>query len=204
MESPDTPNDAQPSTPIGTAALWWLRVKQVLVIIFVTWHLFFLFVSNTQLDGQWSDATIGCYESYLGLDQSWAMFSSPWKHTPFLAVRIEFTDGSSEVLLSDIEPANTQQYFKRSGARTRKYEENLLYIGREKYNGSIKERDIKWNHFAKWRVAEWFAKHADDQREVKQVVLLKRRYEVPPPGEDRSVNREPLTTELGTVILDPK
>lgn len=187
--------------PNRRAALIWLRMRQCCVFIFVCWHLFVLFITNTQLDGKWSDSTAGRYESYLNLDQAWGMFSSAWDHTPFPAVRLEFTDGSSELFLSDNEPRDTQRYFKTTMSRLRKYEEHILYLGSKHYGGSIDERDEKWKRYAEWRVQRWFEQHPDDQRQVKQVVLLKRRYEIPPPGKSRDFDRGPTTTELSTVVL---
>lgn len=183
--------DDSPPKPIREV---FRRFKQLLVIIFVTWHLFFLFVTNAKLDGEWSAATVNRYEDYLGLDQGWGMFSSPvWKTTPFPALRLEFTDGSSDVMRCDNEPADIKNYFKTTRSRLRKFEEHLLGVSDGDYRRPMLVA------YANWRVDEWQHRHPDDTRQVKQAVLLKRIYEVPGPDADRDVGREPTVEEV-TVI----
>ena len=190
------------------AAIIGHLVKQIIVFCFVIWHLVFLIITNTKSDDALSDqlkewpaaesfiTAVVTYESHLGIDQAWKMFSSPvWKKTPFLAVRIEFDDGGSELMLSDNEPRDVQRYFKTTMARLRKLEDHLLELSENDYRYAMCKR------YAQWRVDRWLEANPQEHRRPVRVVLLKRVYQVPGPDADPNANREPKTEELHTIVL---
>src|SRR5262249_5870267 len=56
------------------------------------------------------------YGTFFGLDQGWAMFTPELaRRSPFLAARIEFTDDTSVLLLSENEPTDLNHYFRIGG-----------------------------------------------------------------------------------------
>ena len=105
----------------------WPAARTTAVVLFVGWQLFFLFVRNP-LDFWYApirdwcrnqrvwdhgvgsvvdpvDAATDHYANFNGIDQNWKMFTSPLSRSAqFLAVRIEFSDGADEVILSEDEP----------------------------------------------------------------------------------------------------
>ena len=171
-------------------SLWratWLRIgsrlKTAVVVLFVGWQLFFLAIRNP-LDfwykpiKQWCqdahiwpsvqrvldpvDDTTRHYANFFGIDQNWRMFVPPLaRSAPFLAARIEFTDGTSEVLRSDNEP-NPLSYFRLGGWRQRKLEDSLVYKTPEELPG---DEDLPlWEAYARWSVRRWRQRHPDDLR----------------------------------------
>jgi len=184
----------------------WFVVKRSLIFCFVVWHLIFLFATNAKiaddltflpaLGNDDESNIVQQYGSYLSIDQAWGMFSSPvWKKTPFLAVLLEFDDGSRELMWSDNEPRDVQRYFKTTMARLRKIEDHLLGLSENDY------RYAMWKRYAHWRVDRWLDANPDEPRRAVRVVLLKRVYQVPGPDADPNENQEPKTEELHTIVL---
>jgi hypothetical protein len=188
--------------------------------LFVCWHLFFLLVRNPldlwytpfkewcQERGWWPrlepwvrpvDRATGQYGNGLGVEQGWCMFTPPLaRSAPFLAARIDFTDGTSEVLRSDNEPDPTA-FFRVGGWRQRKLEEYLVHPDETKLHEH--EELGLWEAYARWSVRRWKARHPEDRRTPRQVALLRRRIYFPVPGQDPGLYAEPEVYPIGT--FDP-
>ncbi len=180
----------------------WRRLVRAAVAVFVVWHLFFLFVTNTKLDAPWVDAVVKPYEKRLGLDQCWGMFTSPlWRNSPFPAVRVHFTDGSSVDILSPNEPKDVTNFFRFGGARQRKYEHHLIegsHVGTPE-RPALEEpalRRLTEDYLRRWR-----AENPGDGRVAESVTLLRRTYVLPPLGEPLKPDAKPTLKELGSFTL---
>jgi hypothetical protein len=178
----------------------WPAARTTAVVLFVGWQLFFLFVRNP-LDFWYApirdwcrnrrvwdhgvgsvvdpvDAATDHYANFNGIDQNWKMFTSPLSRSAqFLAVRIEFSDGADEVILSEDEP-DPRGFFRFGGWRQRKLEYRLVFE-----NAS----DLPLRQaYARWSVRRWRDAHPDDPRTPVRVVLLRRDIAFPEPGADPS------------------
>ena len=170
------------------------------VFLFVCWHLAFLFVANTKLSAEWIRGTIGKYETYAGLDQSWGMFNSPlWRSLPFPAARIHFADGTSEVFHAPNEPADFTRFFRIGSTRQRKIEHYL--ITRE-LTGSYEYQAPMQRRLAEWYVKEWQARNANDARLAVRVTLLRLDYQIPKLGERWSATPEAAEREVVSFDLE--
>lgn len=127
----------------------WPAARTAAVVLFVGWQLFFLFARNA-LDFWYTPLRHWCvkqemwehgvgplldpfndaadrYANFNGIDQDWKMFAPPLARSdPFLAVRLEFSDGSDELVLSDNEP-NPRAFFRFGGWRQRRLEDHLVW-----------------------------------------------------------------------------
>lgn len=188
---------AAPEITTGVFRLAWRRFTQVAVPAFVIWHLLFLFITNAGIKGPWVTAVIKPYEKRLGLDQYWGMFSSPlWRTSPFPAVRVHFTDGSSVDILSPNEPKDVTHYFRFGGGRQRKYEHHLIegsLIGTQE-EPALRRLTVEY-------LRRWRGENPGDARVAQRVTLLRRSYELPPPGELLSPDVKPTVKELGAFAL---
>ena len=168
----------------------------VAVFLFVCWHLLFLFFSNTTISAKWIDQTFGKYETHLGLDQQWGMFSSPlWRTLPFPAARIHFADGTSEVFHSPNEPADFTRFFRIGSTRQRKLEHYLITRDlSDSYQAPMQQR------LAQWYVRQWREQHPEDTRKAVRVALVRLDYVIPEPGEKWSAT--PQGAEREVVAFD--
>jgi hypothetical protein len=191
------------------------------VFLFVCWHLFFLAFRNP-LDLWWTsearkwadeqewwprikrgfkvlDNATYYYGTFFGIEQGWSMFTPPMaRSAPFLAVRLDFTDGTSGELRSENEP-EPANFVRIGGWRQRKLEDHLGYSeGKLEANEELP----LWQAYARWSIRRWRAAHPEDQREVKRVVLLKRRIYFPAPDEKPGAYAEPEVTAVATFAPD--
>ena len=162
-------------------------IKRVTVILFVVWQLFYLFVVNTKIGQDALDDSVYCYGRSTGTDQTWAMFSSPlWRKNEFIYGEIEFGDGSKELIQTNSEPANRMQFFRLGGSRLRKLEETA---GRS--NSSTYYQDLR-KRYGRYLAELWRESHVDDPRLAIRVRVLKRRFWIPAPGEERPSQSKPI------------
>lgn len=175
---------ARELSPLG-----WLR--RIAVIGFVCWHLLMMFVTNAKIKNDFTDETIRKYERYLSLDQAWGMFTSPlFRSLPFPAVRITFSDGSSELVRSTNEPDDLSRFVRIGGWRLRKLEHTFV-TERIQLEGDYRQpiqRRLAQSYLARWRQA-----HPDDPRTPVRLTLVKREFTIPQPGE--SWPTQPMATE---------
>ncbi len=194
----------------------WPAARTTAVVLFVGGQLFFLVVRNT-LDfwytpikdwcvtqGIWdrgagfaidplNDAT-DRYANFNGIDQNWRMFTPPLSRSAqFLAARVEFTDGTSDVILSEEEP-DPHGFFRFGGWRQRKFEYALAYA-----RGA--DRPLL-EPYARWSLRRWQDGRPDDPRTPTQVVLVRREIALPTPGQDPSAFPEAEDTPVGTFRPD--
>ena len=182
----------------------WPAVRTAAVAAFVGWQLFFLVARNT-LDFWYTPFKDWCvrrqvweagvrplldpvddatrrYGDFNGIDQNWRMFTPPLaRSAQFLAARIEFADGSEEVLLSENEP-DPQRFIRVGGWRQRRLEDALVYKDRDR---------LPWDEdrplceaYARWSIRRWRERHPEDGRSPARVVLLRRDVAFPQPGAD--------------------
>ena len=135
----------------------WPAARTAAVALFVGWQLFFLAARNT-LDFWYTPLKDWCvrrevwdggvrpaldpvddatrrYGHFNGIDQNWRMFAPPLaRSAQFLAARIDFTDGSDAVLLSENEP-DPRGFFRVGGWRQRRLEDVLVYKERDRLPG---------------------------------------------------------------------
>jgi hypothetical protein len=182
----------------------WPAARAAAVALFVGWQLFFL-VARNALDfwytplRDWSvrkdvwdsgvrpvvgpvDDATSRYADFNGIDQNWRMFGPPLARSDqFLAARIEFTDGSDEVLLSENEP-DPRGFIRLGGWRQRRLEDALVYKDRTKLPG---DEDLPLcEAYARWSIRRWRQRRPDDPRTPARVVLLRRDVSFPGPGDD--------------------
>jgi hypothetical protein len=191
------------------------------VAAFVAWHLFFLVFRNPLdlwrepiLDwckgrGWWpsaeapfeqADAATSRYGNLCGVPQGWRMFTAPLaRSAPFLAARIEFTDGSREELRSLNEP-DPRSFVRLGGWRLRKLEDHLS-DGRPETLPGNREREL-WGAYVRWCVRRWRAGHPGDPRTPARVVLVRRQVTFPAPGDPPGSNGEPEYHAVGTFLPD--
>jgi hypothetical protein len=118
------------------------------------------------------------YTNLAGIEQRWVMFSPPVaRSAPFLAVRLEFTDDSSETLLSPNEPDPTS-YFRVGGWQVRKLEDYLAWPPDDLKDDA--ELPL-WQAFVRYKVQQW--SDSGDPRQVQRVVLVRRRIYFPERGQ---------------------
>ncbi|HVS39458.1 MAG TPA: hypothetical protein VMS17_28125 [Gemmataceae bacterium] len=194
----------------------WPAARTTAAVVFVGWQLFFLLVRNpldfwyTPIrdwcvkEGIWdhgagrlidpvNDAT-SRYANFNGIDQNWKMFTPPLSRSAqFLAVRIEFSDGSDELILSDEEP-DPHGFFRFGGWRQRKLEYQLVF-------GDPADLPL-CEAYARWSLRRWQAGHADDPRTPSRVVLLRRDVDFPKPGADPAVFPPAEVYTIGAFLPD--
>jgi hypothetical protein len=134
------------------------------------------------------------YTNLVGMEQRWCMFSPPLaRSAPFLAIRIEFTDGTHEMLLSPNEPESTTSYFRVGGWQTRKLEDYLTWPPGDLLGDP--ERPL-WEAYARHRLAAWRAARPGDPRTVKRIVFVRRRDYFPAPGQKPTEVDAPTEKDL--------
>ena len=174
------------------------KITTVLIFSFVLFHLCFLFMRNVVgvLDDKKFDKFkkahpyfnmihaplnkyTSRYEKTFGIDQGWLMFTSPIdRQAPFPAVRLEFSDDSTEIFLSDNEPRDMNSYFRFGMARLRKYEHHIITSDlKDTYKEPLLER------YCRWRVSEWRKTNPQDKRKIFRVTLIRRVFTLPKPSE---------------------
>jgi hypothetical protein len=226
------PTDVQRLTPKDVLAAVWRWTKITAATLFVLWNLFFFLVRNP-LDLWWSDhlkkpceaqswwpavrepfSTIDnatyYYGNFCGIDQGWNMFTPELaRRAPFLAARIEFTDETSVVLLSENEPTDLNCYFRFGRWRQRKLEDRLTSWTQRDMLPRTPELPL-WEAYSRWSVRRWHAYKPDDTRTVARVVLLDRRIKFPAPRTDPHRFDPPATSVVavfgpdGTFISKPE
>jgi hypothetical protein len=177
----------------------WRFAKGLLVFFIVAFHLVALAIRNPldlwykpirawiEDNGHWqrwgedfqlADRFTWKYTNLVGCEQCWCMFSPPVaRRAPFLGVRFDFTDGSSELVRSRQEPEPTS-FFRVGGWQQRKLEDYLLYPPDNLENNP--ERPL-WEGYARAHLRRWRERNPDDPREVERVVFLRRRIHFPRP-----------------------
>ncbi len=199
-------SDPAPPPPSLLARVWRLA-GGVFVFLVVAWHLFFLVVRNpldlwgdeirgwlvkkgwlakkgegpTTWDGPYrlADRLTYYFANKTGAEQNWGLFAPPMaRRSPFLGTRYEFTDGTSETLVSSNEPDDPARYFRFGRANTRKYEDYMMT--------GVAEDSFElptWSAYVRSLARHWHASRPDDPRELKRIVLVKRYFYFPAPGE---------------------
>lgn len=122
------------------------------------------------------------YGALTGTTQKWVMFTPPMAtRAPFLAVRLEFADGTSQTVRSANEPADPASFLRIGGWQTRKYEDCLMDVPNNR--GASNSEWPLWEAYVRHKVREWKAQHPDDKRQPQRVVMLKRIIRFPGPFE---------------------
>lgn len=133
------------------------------------------------------------YTNLTGWEQRWVMFSPPLaRKAPFLATRIEFTDGSAELLRSSNEP-DPVSYIRVGGWQTRKLEDYLLWPPEDLANAQGRPL---WEAFARHKLRQWHESRPGDPRQVRRVVLVRRRLYFPEPGQSHDDVQDPTTEDF--------
>ena len=183
---------------------WRQGFASTVVFLFVTWHLFFLITKNTiDLGGEefesyaedhpfwqpvlpiygWTKDKTASYESTLGIDQGWMMFTSPLtRGAVFLAVRIEFADGTSTLVQSENEPSDPAHFYRVGRPRQRKLEAWLVRESNK--NRQTGYRQPLWEQTARQYLRRWQDNHPNDPRTPQQLVMLRRRIAIPEPNDE--------------------
>jgi hypothetical protein len=151
------------------------------------------------------------WEEVTGQPQNWCLFApNIGRYNTFVAVELRWEDDprdeaagpllmpyQSELLLSDNEPEDPNDYFRWGKFRLRKYESMLdpylhfrgshepLSVAAERWQRYIsakvgKEWDTIWAYL-RWRTRRFMARHPDRPM-PRQVILLVRNYTIPEPG----------------------
>jgi len=179
-------------------------VKTVVVVVFVCWHLFFLLVRNpvdlwekpilawAEKHFWWKevepsfkkiDYATYYYGNFAGVQQGWSMFSPEMaRRAPFLTARIDFTDGSQEVLSSENEPADPSRFFRFGGWRQRKLEDSLLWT-KPKELPDCEDLPL-FKAYVRWSIRHWHEANPDDPRQPQRVELLRRILQMPGPHDN--------------------
>lgn len=212
--------DPFPSPPLRThLAKAWRTVKSVLVFLFVTWNLVILAIRNPLdlLEPQileWIDDTpladsirpqldqvnnfTWKYVNLVGCEQRWVMFSPPMnREAYFPGFRHEFTDGSSALTKSAQEP-DPASFFRVGGWQQRKLEDYLLVPPAELDNAPSWPL---WEGFARGAIRKWKQQHSDDGRELKRLVLIKRRITFIEPDQPPGIYQQPVQEDV--IAFDP-
>jgi hypothetical protein len=196
----------------------WRALKISAATAFVVWQLFFLCFRNPldfyykPLHKWFGDRDFGdesevvlkpldnathYYGDFVGIDQDWRMFTPPLaKEVSFLASRLEFSDGSEQLLLSENEPPDLKSYVRYGGWRQRKLEDQLVYHTPSRLAGDC-ERPL-WSAFARRAVVRWRDAHPGDARgDPTRVVLERRSYRLPTPDDESFTVRGPEVNTVG-------
>ncbi len=192
----------------------WPAAQTGAVVLFVGWQLVFLCVRNS-LDFWYTPLRHWCmkqeiwdhgvgpvldpvnaaadrYANVNGIDQDWKMFAPPLARSdPFPAVRIVFTDGSDETVLSDNEP-DPRGFFRFGGWRQRRLEDVVVW-GRS---------PILSTAYVRWSVRRWRERHSGDPRTPERVVLLRREWGFPGPGTDPAALGPVEVSPIGEFLPD--
>jgi hypothetical protein len=135
------------------------------------------------------------YGAFLGQEQGWCMFAAPLARKAFFpAVRIHFSDGSTEDLHSGNEP-DPNSYRRFGGFRQRKLEDYIAYGNAQGEEAAV------WSNYTLWVYRHWRAAHPDDHRELKWLQLRARRIDFPAPDQQRDFP-EPDSWEIALYDAD--
>jgi hypothetical protein len=133
------------------------------------------------------------YTNTVGMEQRWSMFSPPLaRGAPFLAVRLEFTGGTSETILSTNEP-DPGSYFRVGGWQVRKLEDYLMWPSKDL--ASDGELPL-WEAFARYKARQWRANRPGDPRQVQRIVLVRRRLSFPEPDQTSADVKPPSEEDV--------
>jgi hypothetical protein len=134
------------------------------------------------------------YTNLVGLEQRWVMFGPPMaRSAPFLCARLEFTDGTSETILSPNEPEDPTSFVRVGGWQLRKLEDYLTWPPDDLKKNA--ERSL-WEAFARYKVRQWQSVQPGDPRQVKRIVLVRRRVFFPEPGQSPRDVKSPLEHDI--------
>jgi hypothetical protein len=122
------------------------------------------------------------FVNMVGLEQDWCMFGAPLaRYVTFLAVRLEFEDGTSELVFSLNEPADPTRYLRIGGYQIRKMEGYLMRPT------SAELRDPKqaqfYEGYARHVLRNWRQAKPNDPRELQSIVFVRRKLRFPEPGQ---------------------
>lgn len=188
--------------PAGLLRRLWRGWRITVVVGIVSWHLFF-FAFRNPLDlwekpiyswlrqqpgwGRWgkcverADDLTYRFGNLVGCEQRWVMFRPPMARGAwFLAFRLEFQDGSSELLRSTNEPDQPARFFRLGDWQIRKFEDYLCFP--EERLESSPERGL-WEAYVREKVRSWQRLHPEDSRELRRVVMLRRRIQFTGPED---------------------
>jgi hypothetical protein len=136
------------------------------------------------------------YTNLTGMEQRWVMFGPPLaRSAPFLAVRLEFTDGTSQTLLSPNEPDDPDSFFRVGGWQLRKLEDYLVWPPGDLAGDH--ERPL-WEAYARHRLKQWREARPGDPRKVERIVFVRRRLHFPEPGKTSADASFPSETDIVT------
>jgi hypothetical protein len=200
----------------------WPTARTSAVVLFVGWQLFFLFARNP-LDFWYTPIRDWCvkqqvwdrgvgsmldpvnnaadrYANFNGIDQNWKMFTPPLARSDaFLAARLEFTDSTQDVLLSDNEP-DPRGFFRFGGWRQRRLEDILVYKTGSRL---ADDPDLPLcEAYARWSIHRWRERHQDDPRTLLRVVFLRREVAFPAPGTDPNVFAPAVVSPIAVFLPD--
>jgi hypothetical protein len=216
---PSEPPSPSPAAD-GRARRLGRRLRAGLVFGVVAWHLFFFAVRNP-LDlwdthiYAWLEARGWCprcvkairraddvtyrYANTLGCEQRWVMFRPPMaRGASFLGYRLEFADGTSQMLRSPNEPTPAR-FFRLGGWQLRKFEEHLTWPPDDLARDP--ERAF-WEAYAREIVRRWRQDNPGDDRRVKRLVLVRRRVTFTTP--DDLPGEYPPASETDLAAFDPE
>jgi hypothetical protein len=112
------------------------------------------------------------YTNLVGCEQRWTMFTPRMaRGAPFFGVRLKFTDGSTELLRSELEPEHPDRFFRMDGWQTRKLENCLLEAPK---NLATDSELPFWEAYARHYVRKWRTMYPDDPRTIDRVLFVRR------------------------------
>jgi hypothetical protein len=145
------------------------------------------------------------YTNAVGLEQRWTMFSPPMaRKGDFLAVRLQFTDGSQETLYSDNEPRDPTSYFRLGGWQFRKLEDYLAWPGEGALSDARNPERRLWESYARYAIGRWKQARPNDPRQVRSAVFVRRRLYFPEPGQTHDDVPPPYEKDVATFDADGK
>lgn len=135
----------------------------------------------------------------VGLEQDWCMFGAPMARTvKFLAVRLEFEDDTSELIFSPNEPADPTRYFRIGGYQIRKMEGYLMKPSFSDLRDPVQAQF--YEGYARYVARKWQQAHPNDQRKLRSIVFVSRKWRFPEPNQ-KYANLPPPHSE-DVVIFD--
>jgi hypothetical protein len=136
------------------------------------------------------------YTNLVGMEQRWVMFGPPLaRSAPFLAVRIEFTDGTTQTLLSPNEPDDPTSFLRVGGWQVRKLEDYLIWPPDDLAHDP--ELPV-WEAYARYRLAQWRQARPGDPRKVERIVFVRRRVHLPEPSQSAADVNLPSESDILT------
>jgi hypothetical protein len=139
------------------------------------------------------------YGRFFGIEQGWSMFTPNMaRGVSFMAARIEFTDHSEVVIRSPNEPVweaddasgdakatklyKPKPFFRLGGWRQRKLEDELAFTTPD----DLPQKDDLplFARYVQWSVRRWREANPEDKRKPERVVLIRRRFPLPPYNEE--------------------